>query len=146
MTEFGNAMDFRCDQHPPSKTFERYFKAVPPGVSDIRATGHISVGGADVWMRFRIEETALVTITRGYTKLSLQESRKAVEHLVEESGIANPPTTRPNPSEEHRVHWDGLRRITQPVAYSRPNEAGGNTTWLVIDAPRRLAYFYHWNQ
>jgi hypothetical protein len=42
------------------------------------------------------------------------------------------------------VEWDGLRRVREPVAYTKRRAEDYGT--FVVDPDRRVVYFYHWNQ
>jgi len=139
-------MSFQCGRHPARQTFVRYFPDAPEGVSDVRARGHISVGGAEVWMRFRAPKSDLRALTLGYTRLSSADARDRVHYLTEEGGVADAPADRPNLDQEHRLHWMGLRCILRPEVFVNPLQNSGSQSTLVVDRPGELVYFYHWNQ
>jgi hypothetical protein len=140
------SLDYRCNDHPPNETFTRYFGPVPAGVWDLRATGYRSIGGAAVWMRFRATRDVLPSLTRGYKKLAPKEAREAARSLTEEGTVSQPEKEPPGLPEEHRVHWEEIRKISSPEVYEKPQEYAGSDDTLVLDRSRRLVYFFHWNQ
>ncbi|HTE19888.1 MAG TPA: hypothetical protein VK689_16105, partial [Armatimonadota bacterium] len=146
MLQVIQGLDYRCNKHPPAETFTRYFGTPPPGVWDLRATGHISLGGATVWMRFRADERTFSALTRNYRRLPANETTGAVQSLAEEGSISSPEKEMPGLPEEHRVRWHELKRIRGPEVYESTPYYGGYHSTLVLDRSRRLAYFYHWNQ
>ncbi|MGV3724321.1 MAG: hypothetical protein ACO1SX_25785 [Actinomycetota bacterium] len=97
-------------------------------------------------MRFKVDDGALASITRDYSKLSPKETGELVDYLTDDAGVAYPPNARPNVGAEHHVYWERLKRIAHPVAYAKTGADGGSPSRLVTDAPRRLVYYYHWNQ
>jgi hypothetical protein len=141
-----SSLDFRCNDHPPGETFTRYFGPVPAGVWDVRATGYSNIGGAAVWMRFRATPDALPSLTRGYKKLAPKEAREAARSLMEAGTISQPEKEPPGLPEEHRAHWEGIRKIRSPQAYEKLHEYGGISDTLVLDRERMLVYFFHRNQ
>ena len=138
-------LSYRCDEHPPSQTFRRFFQADAPGISDIRATGHISLGGADVFMRFAATPAAIRTFTRGYARVRAEDSKSVLAWLATPYGYWAV-GQKQEAGEAHEVHWDELRRIREPEAYEKSPPDNGAQDTLVVDRSRGIAYFYHWNQ
>jgi hypothetical protein len=141
---FARLATYDCNDHPPEKTFVRYFGAPPPGVRDIRSTGHISLGGAEVWLRFRTTQAALTTLLAGYLKSDPPDARAECHMLAGQ--IPSSPYRRAGevPAPEHRVQWDELRHVRNADVYFNADSTFSNT--LVYDRSREVAYFYHWNQ
>ena len=140
------SISYWSKDHPPAETFRRYFDEVPPGVSDIRAEGHSTFGGAAIWMRFHADEGAVARLTRGYKRLSAKEAKERLKGLTEK-GSSTDPTTEPYKQwERYPVRWEGLKKIRTPEVYEKPYEYAGVEDTLVVDRDRQTVYYYHWNQ
>jgi hypothetical protein len=142
---FARTATYDCNEHPPEATFSRYFGPSPPGVSDIRSTGHISLGGADVWLRFRVTDAALIPLLADYRRVKPSEAKSGVEAVAEKVPFtpfrkADAPL-RP----EHQVRWNELMQIKSPEVYLSRLEYRTHDR-LVLDRGQGLVYFYHWNQ
>lgn len=138
-------LSYRCDDHPPSRTFRRLFRAELPGISDIRATGHISLGGADVFLRFKATPAAIRTLTQGYVQVRSEDSKSVLEWLTMAYGYWAA-GQKQEAGEAHEVRWDELRRLHKPEVYEKSPQDNGAQDTLVVDRSRQMVYFYHWNQ
>ncbi len=109
----------------------------------MRATGHITLSGADVYLRFEATDEAVTRLTRGYRRLDAREARETVDSLVTH---ANEYWLKDQPSlpNRHQVHWEDLGRIERPEVYHK-SPMSGNDNYLVVDPARGLVYFYHFN-
>ena len=140
------SMNYWSKDHAPAETFRRYFDVIPPGVSDIRAEGHSTLGGAAIWMRFRADEGAVAKLTRGYKRLLAKEANERLKELTAKGSSTDPNMEPFRQQERYPVRWEGLKKIRSPEVYEKPYEYGGIDDTLVVDRDRRLVYYYHWNQ
>ena len=142
---FARMASYDCNEHSPAETFARYFGTVPPpGVRDIRTTGHISLGGADVWMRFRVADSDLATLVTGYSRLDPDDAGAVCSNLARQTPASPFRREGGGLPAEHRMRWDDLASVQNADVYSNSNGTSDNT--LIYDRQRGTAYFYHWSQ
>lgn len=145
MYQMARQMDYRANERPPAETFRRLLGAPPPGVSDVRATGYMTIPGSRVWLRLRATDAAVAAVTRGYSRLKADEAQRATTTLLELSPGDDPLNTQPHLPLEHRVYWEELGRVRMPEVYMK-SEEGGTRHTLIVDRKRRLVYLYYWSQ
>jgi hypothetical protein len=119
---------------PPSRAFEWVFgRPVPLGVSGIRASGQVSIGGRDVWLRFSATDEALRSLTHACQRISDRDGMESCR-MEWRLGEAAP----------RQIHWGAVRRIRNPECYSLPPKAPAilPDITLVVDRRHHLVYVH----
>lgn len=138
-------IDYRCERHPPEEAFRRFVSPDLTEISDVRAMGQSSLGGANLFVRFQASDAALKRLLAGYVPSGPgAASQGALEQLAMDAEMwaqADAPS-----SGQYAVRAEEIRKVKKPVAYQKRGSINESWSMLVLDKARRRAYFYHWNQ
>jgi hypothetical protein len=130
---YGPKIGGDCVDMAPARVFKSVFGYLPPpGIAQLSAAGQMSLGGAEIYLRFRATDHVIHDLTSGGKR-----SVKPKERIQS--------TPMPQVMQwRERVRWSEVSRIPDPECYTLlPHAPAANPDiTLVVDRCHHLVYVY----